>query len=130
MTKRYPTITSRHTYSNPTEKSCFRMCRSCMRCSNKGSMVSCDGCSGRPDPFGQRIPYSDDYCDCTRGVMRWQTKEGQLVVRRYESSPFGTQVFIDAKSGDEEDWERYLDEKREELDDPFFNPIKVEEEGV
>jgi len=126
MKKRLPMITSRHTYSNPKDKHCFKLCTSCMRCSDKGIKVGCDNCSGRLDTYGQRIPHSDDYCDCTRGVMRWVTKEGRLVVRRYMSDPFGAMVKTDTVSKDEEDWNAYLNEKREELNDPTFNPIIAE----
>jgi hypothetical protein len=99
-----------------------------MRCAEKGRRSECNGCSGRLDITGQRIPHSDDYCQCSEGIMRWMTKEGQLAVRRYQSSPFKAEVKIDAVSEDERDWNNYLQERKEFLNDPEYDPFKMYEE--
>lgn len=128
MKDRKTMLTARHTYSDPAKKRCFNGCLSCFRCANKGMKTECDSCSGRPDPAGQRIPCRDDFCDCRNGVMRWLTKEGRLVVRKYMSNPFMGTVQTDAKTKDEEDWNSYLAEKREKLNDPEWNPIVTTED--
>jgi hypothetical protein len=128
MRERAVMITSRHTYSNPVDKHCFRQCTSCLRCSNKGMKTECDGCSGHPDLYGERHPHNDHFCDCVNGVMRWVTKDGRTIVRRYMSNPYKGQVKTDAVSEDEQDWNAYLYERREHFNDPDFNPVKIEED--
>lgn len=128
MSKKSIMVTSRHTYRDPMQKSCFRQCGSCLRCQNKGMKTECDPCSGRPDEGGERIPHTDDFCDCRNGVMRWMTKEGQLIVRRYGSNPYKAEVKTDAVTADEHDWNAYLNERREKLNDPTWNPVRVTED--
>lgn len=128
LKKRGVMITSRHRYRDPVNKHCFRPCVSCFRCANKGMKIECDSCSGRPDPTGERIPHTDDFCDCRNGVMRWMTKDGRLVVRRFMSNPFKGTVKTDAVTSDESDWNAYLYERREQIDNPEWDPIIVTEE--
>jgi len=85
--------------------------------------IECDSCSGHPDQGGQRIPHDDHFCDCANGVMRWVTKDGRLIVRRYLSNPFKSEVRTDAVSQDERDWNEFLSHKREMLNNPEYDPI-------
>ena len=123
MSDRNIMVTSRHTYRNPIDRACFRACVSCLRCANKGMKIECDSCSGHPDQGGQRIPHDDHFCDCANGVMRWVTKDGRLIVRRYLSNPFKSEVRTDAVSQDERDWNEFLSHKREMLNNPEYDPI-------
>jgi hypothetical protein len=56
------------------------------------------------------------------------TKDGKLVVRRFMSNPFKSEVKTDAVSEDEKDWNAYLYERREQLNDPEWDPIVITEE--
>ena len=121
-------MVAKGTYRNPQEKWCFRPCMSCMRCSQKNCMQKCNGCSGRIDPEGTREPDPDDFCACTQGVLRWVTQEGQLIVSKFQNNPFSGSVNVKTMTEDERDWEAYLEDMREKLDDPNYDPIKVYEE--
>jgi len=44
------------------------------------------------------------------------------------SNPFKGEVKTDAVSQDENDWNSYLYERREQLNDPGFNPVRIEED--
>lgn len=111
---------------NPSEKSCFTLCSSCFRCGDKGRYAKCQNCSGRHDPFDKSVPDDDDFCQCTQGVLRWKTQKGRLIVRRMKSNPFAGQVITESKTQDERDWEAYLVDLRQRMDDENFNPIEVE----
>lgn len=119
------------TYRNPANKYCFTMCKSCFRCDKRGSSAcpSPNKCSGRPDKEGIRDPKPDDFCDCKNGVMRWVTKKGQLIIRRYTSNPFAAEVTTDTESTDDRDWGSYVAEQRELLNDEFYDPIVFDEGG-
>jgi len=112
------------TYSNPSEKSCFKGCMSCGRCEKKGDYAKCRNCSGRHDDKGQRVPVVDDYCRCAEGIMQWVTDEGKMVGFRYRSNPYAGTIKYETQSGDESDWESYLNDTRERLDDPNWDPIQ------
>lgn len=129
MTGKYQTPMYRapKTYKDPVERSCWVACPSCFRCEKKGT-TACplpNSCSGRPDKLGIREPHPDDFCDCKNGVMRWITKEGRLIVRRYQSSPFTNNIMTDAETEDERDWNAYVREKREQFDDPTYDPVRI-----
>jgi hypothetical protein len=55
--------------------------------------------------------------------MRWVTKKDYLVIRRFESNPFAATVTTDAKSEDERDWDAFITEKREAMNDELYDPI-------
>jgi hypothetical protein len=55
--------------------------------------------------------------------MRWVTKKDFLVIRRFESNPFKKNVQTDAKKEDERDWDAFISEKREAMDDELYDPI-------
>lgn len=114
------------TYQNPVTRPCFEMCSSCFRCDRRRSS-SCpdfENCSGVPDKEGMRVPHRDHVCTCKEGVMRWVTKKDVLVIRRFESNPFNKTVTTDAKSEDERDWDAFISEKREAMNDEFYDPIR------
>ena len=119
------------TYRNPATRPCFELCTSCMRCDARFARTGtpCHNCSGRPDADGQKVPHRDDYCECKKGVLRWVTQKDQLIIRRFQSNPFGGKVTTDAESQDEKDWNQYVAEKREELNDPHWDPIRIYDEA-
>ena len=45
------------TYRDPFTRHCWKTCGSCGRCENKGSRSQCNGCSGRVDELGQKVPH-------------------------------------------------------------------------
>lgn len=110
--------------SDPQDLPCWRTCRSCNRCANKGVFVACQSCSGRRDPRLQRdCSDVDDFCKCAQGILRYRTKQGVLVEGPLPGNPFEGSMISEPNSEDERDWERYVDEQRERFDDPYFDPI-------
>jgi len=110
---------------NPADRSCFVPCVSCNRCAQKGSRPACTTCSGRFDPQLRRDPYDiDDRCRCREGVLQYRTKMGRLVVTKLPSNPFKKTMAFDKISQDEKEWEQYVDEERERLNDPGFDPVR------
>lgn len=115
-------------YRNPSTLPCFSLCSSCFRCEDKGKYEKCNRCSGRHDPLGKKDPYDDrDRCRCREGILQIRLKNGQLMVRQFQSSPYGGEVQTDAESQDERDWNSFISEKREQLDDPTYDPIQFED---
>lgn len=113
---------------NPSEKNCWKTCGSCWRCADKGKYpAKCGSCSGRNDPYERRSHDPDDYCRCTEGILQIVTKDGRFIQRKFQSSPFATKVYTDAETEDERDWNAYLNEKREQLDDPNFDPLRFDD---
>ena len=112
-------------FQNPTEKDCWKYCLSCGRCENKERYTKCNGCSGRYDPQGMIEPCQDDYCDCRNGILRWKTQQGRLVITRFKSNPYAGTVKIDKKSEDERDWDSYVNDMRNKMGDPNWNPITI-----
>ena len=110
---------------NAPDRWCFRLCTSCARCSDRGTRAKCVGCNGRNDPYRERPPHPDDYCRCSEGILQIRHKSGRIIQRRFESNPFKANVQTDAETQDERDWNQFLNEKREILDDPTWNPIQV-----
>ena len=108
----------------PQDKRCFVPCPSCFRCSDYRVKAECASCPGRLDTERRRYPDPDDFCDCKNGVLRYRLRTGKLVMRRFESSPFEATVKTDAVSEYEADWNRFIQQKREELDDPGWDPIR------
>lgn len=121
-------MTIKGTYKNPTENPCWVFCPSCNRCQDKGRYTKCKGCSGRFDPEGTIDPDIDDYCDCKNGNLRWKTKQGKLIMTRFKTNPFKGTVKYEKKSEDERDWDSYVADMREKLDDPNWNPITIIDE--
>lgn len=115
-------------YENPSSKACWSFCSSCNRCQDKGKYSKCGECSGRYDPLGRTDPHSDDFCDCKNGVLRWRTSQGKLIMTRFKSNPFKGKVNYEKKTEDERDWNSYVRDMREKLDDPNFNPITIIDE--
>lgn len=112
-------------YRNPATRPCFELCGSCMRCDARFARTGtpCHSCSGRPDGEGVKDPHPDDFCQCKEGTLRWVTKRGQLIIRKFGSDPFATNVQTDTQSEDERAWNQFIAEKREEMNDPHWNPI-------
>lgn len=121
-------MSAKGTYKNPTEKPCWVFCSSCNRCQDKGRYTKCGSCSGRYDPEGRIDPHIDDFCDCKNGVLRWRTQEGRLLMTRFKSNPFKGEVRYEKKSEDERDWDSYVNDMREKLNDPNWNPITIIDE--
>jgi len=116
------------TYRNPSTKDCWRFCSSCNRCGYKGKYAKCADCIGRYDPSGRIDPHPDDFCQCTEGVLRWRTQEGRVIITRFRSDPFAGEVKYQKKSEDERDWDSYVADMREKMNDPNWNPITIYEE--
>lgn len=116
-------MTINGTYENPSNKPCWVYCGSCGRCGDKGRYTKCNQCSGRYDPNGKIDVDNDDFCDCKNGVLRWKTKQGRLIVTRFKSDPFAGKVSYEKKSQDERDWDSYVNDMRNKMGDPNWNPI-------
>lgn len=116
-------------YRNPADKWCFNYCGSCGRCGDKGKFDACRNCSGRLDPQGMREEHQDDYCRCKEGILQWVTQKGRMVQVKFESNPFAGVVKHDRITDDEADWNRYLADAREALNDPDYDPIQFESGG-
>lgn len=115
-------------WRNPSTLPCWSTCSSCFRCEDKGKYAQCNRCSGRHDTEGQRDPYDhDDRCRCKEGVLQYRLKNGQMIKRNFQSDPFKGKVMTDAQSADERDWESYVNEQRERLNDPDFDPIQFDD---
>lgn len=71
-----------------------------------------------------RHPHHRDYCRCKEGVLQWVTQEGKLAQSYYLSDPYGGVVKYEGKTDDEVDWEDYIEDAREKLDDPDWDPIQ------
>lgn len=126
---------------NPSEKDCWITCMSCFRCQDKGKYDRCSSCSGRHDPTvaagvaqidGVRVYlqnsrkdpyYIDDRCRCKEGVLQWRTQKGKFIVRRFATSPFEGKVQTDAESSDDRQWNQFVGEQREYLNDPGWDAI-------
>lgn len=109
---------------NPSERWCWQTCMSCYRCGDKGRYAKCTSCSGRHDPQRKRDPYDiDDTCRCTEGVLQIRLQTGKLVRRRFAQDPFAGSVKVDTETEDERDWGSWIKEKREQLDNPHFDPV-------
>lgn len=115
------------TYKNPALKQCWETCGACGRCDKKDTNACPERgrCSGRFDPQGVIDYIQEDWCDCKNGVLRWKPKQGRTIVVRYTHNPFGGKVNMRQATQDESDWEAYLNDQREKLNDPHFNPVKV-----
>lgn len=112
------------TFRNPMDKNCFDMCPSCHRCSNKDRFNCGNTCSGRDDPRGQRQPDIDDLCRCKEGILQWVRDDGRMIGVKMKTSPFAGVVKYDTLSQDEADWESYLKDMREKLDNELYDPIQ------
>lgn len=112
---------------NPSSKTCWKTCAACYRCADRGRYTECTKCSGRHDPFLRTDIDPDDYCDCTRGILRWRAKDGRLIVSPYKSDPFKTKIITETKTQDEKDWEAYVHDLREKLDNPNYDPISIDD---
>jgi hypothetical protein len=115
-------------YQNPSTKACWVYCSSCSRCQDKGRYNKCNGCSGRYDPAGKIDVHNEDFCDCRNGVLRWRTQEGKLLITRFKTNPFKGTVKYEKKSEDERDWDSYVADMQEKMDDPNFSPITIYED--
>lgn len=118
-------MAAKGTYKNPTDKDCWVFCTSCNRCQDKGKYSKCNGCSGRYDPEGRMDPHSEDFCDCKNGVLRWKTQQGKVIMTRFKTNPFKGEVKYEKKSEDERDWDSYVNDMREKMNDPNWNPITI-----
>jgi len=118
-------MAAKGSYQNPSTKECWKYCYSCGRCENKGRYSKCITCSGRYDPNGTVDAHQDDYCDCRNGILRWKTRDGKVVITRFKSNPYAGSVMYEKKSQDERDWDSYLKDMREKMNDPNWNPITI-----
>ena len=109
--------------TNPSSRWCWNTCPACYRCADKGRYSQCSGCSGRHDPFLRTDPDPDDFCQCTEGVLRWRAKDGRLLVSQYRTDPFKTKIMSARKTQDEAEYDAYVKDLREKLDNPNFDPI-------
>lgn len=112
----------------PQEKSCFVGCRACMRCEKKssGQCPSPYSCSGHVEVQGGHSwdRYDrDDECRCSEGILKIRRKNGQLVMTRYSKNPFQAIATREHITQDERDWNQYLQNAREELDDELYDPL-------
>lgn len=108
-----------------SDRQCFRYCRACHRCEDKGRHPWCWSCTGRIDKLRQYDAYdTDDFCQCSQGVLRWRTKQGRLVIARYPSNPYKGSVQGSHRGQDERDWDQFMAESREKLNDPTWDPIQ------
>lgn len=115
-------------WENPSTLPCWSTCASCFRCENKGTRPECEKCSGRHDPVGQRDPYDvDDKCRCKEGILQYRLKNGMMIKRKFESNPFAGRVMTDAETQDEIEWRQYVQEQREKMDDPTFDPVQFDD---
>lgn len=116
------------TYRNPSTRDCWTFCTSCNRCGDKGKYAKCADCSGRYDPSGRIDPHPDDFCQCSEGVLRWRTQQGRVIITKFKTNPFKGEVRYQKKSQDERDWDSYVSDMREKMNDPNWNPITMYEE--
>lgn len=112
-------------YLNPSHRYCFEACSACFRCGQRGKYAKCAGCSGHHDPFGVIDPHPDDTCTCTEGKLRFVDKNGSLRIVPYKTDPFKGEVTLINKTADENDWDDYVDDLREKINDPNFDPVQV-----
>ena len=117
------------TYRDPFTRHCWKTCGSCGRCENKGSRSQCNGCSGRVDDLGQKVPHIDDRCRCTEGILQLVNKDGKMFQVRMPRNPFAGTVTHEAKSQDEQDYEAYLNEQREKFDNPNWDAVTFDDGG-
>jgi hypothetical protein len=110
---------------NPSTKACWITCGSCFRCGDKGRYTFCNKCSGRHDPFLQTIADPDDYCRCTEGILQWRAKSGQQIITKFNKDPFNSKVITETKTEDEKEWDQYLHDVRERMDNPDYDPISA-----
>ena len=122
-------LTAPGTFRDPASKHCWKMCTSCYRCENKDRFNCGETCSGRLDMEGMRLPHIDDYCRCKEGKLQFVTQEGQLIQIRYRNNPFEGKVTHDVVSQDEHDWNSYLADTRERLNDATYDPIQLTSGG-
>ena len=116
--------------TNPVQKTCWETCPVCFKCANRNrqSGTSCNKCPGRNDPM-HRLSYDDRvFCDCRNGVLRHMTKEGRLIVRNFPNNPYETKVVQEKVTQEERDWEYYLQGMREALDDPYWDPLRFNDD--
>lgn len=59
--------------------------------------------------------------------MQYRLKNGKLVQRYFPSNPYGGKVITDTQTQDERDWHSFIDEKRQEYDDPNWDPIRFDD---
>lgn len=109
---------------NPSERWCWNTCGSCFRCGEKGRYAQCNDCSGRHDPYGQTIPDPDDYCRCTENILQWRAKSGQLIITKFKVNPFKAKIITEKETEDEKEWNQYLHDVRERMDNPDWDPIE------
>lgn len=115
---------------NPSDRSCFSLCGSCFKCSNKWTRPQCNSCSGRHDPGAvQKFDPHDrqSFCDCRNGVLRHRTQDGRLIIKQFLTNPFKGKVKTDAESQDERDWNQWIAERREALNDEFYDPVQFDD---
>lgn len=58
--------------------------------------------------------------------MQVVTMKGQFIQRKFTSDPFAGKVQTDAETQDERDWNQFVKEKREMLNDPTWDPVTIQ----
>lgn len=114
-----------------SDRRCWIPCQSCFRCADKGKYDKCNNCTGHHDVKYLRDPYDvDDYCRCKEGIFQYRTSKGHLIIRKFPKNPFRGSWKSDAAStGDESDWDSYLQQLREELDNASYDPVQFSDGG-
>lgn len=107
-------------------RQCWRPCRSCWKCEDQGRYSQCATCPAQVDILRRKYPDPDAYCDCHNGILRHRTQKGQLIIRKFLSSPYEGRVQTDAISEDERDWNTYVAERREFLNNPQWDPVQYD----
>ena len=51
-----------------------------------------------------------------------------MILTKFKSNPFKAEVKYVKKTEDERDWDSYVGDMREKLDDPSWNPIAIIDE--
>lgn len=113
---------------NPSDRPCFIRCAACLRCADRGRYAKCQGCSGRHDPQERKYPDPDDFCDCKRGIMRIRTNQGRLIVTKFPGNPFGGRAKFEGQTVDERDYESYVREQREKLNDEHYDAVTFDDD--
>ena len=57
------------------------------------------------------------------------TKQNRLIIRRFKSNPFRGSITTDAVNPDERDWNAFVTEKREQFNDPMYDPLRFSDKG-
>jgi len=60
--------------------------------------------------------------------LRWRDRQGRLIISKYKSNPFKAEIIVQKETEDERDWNAYLKDCREKMDNPTWDPIVITEQ--